>query len=159
MLLIGARKVRGRLDVRIRVIGFGLQILIAAMFCALLTVPATAHPGHVHDTSARVAATALDALIVQASSGDFDQEEQVIAVAAHPLASSCCCCGQNGCCTGSGCNSGTACSSASCGHGGNALVLSHAVRVDPPAEGAAAAHSDQLVAGKTLGPEDRPPRF
>lgn len=143
---------------RIRFIGFGLQMLIAAMFCALLAVPATAHPGHVHDTPASVAAAALDALIVQASSGDFDQHEQVITVAAHPLVTSCCCCGQGGCCTDAGCSSSMVCSSGLCGYGSNALVLSDAVGVVPPAEGAAAALSDRLVAGYTLGPEDRPPR-
>lgn len=143
---------------RIRVIGFGLQMLIAAMFCALLAVPATAHPGHVHDTQARVAAASLDALIAQASWGDFDRNEQVISVAAHPLVSSCCCCGQNSCCNGSGCNAGMICGSGSCGHGGNAFILSHAAHVAPLAKKASAAQSDQIPAGKTLGPDDRPPR-
>lgn len=157
VFLIGARKVRGRLNVHIRFIGFGLQMLIAVMISALLAMPAAAHPGHVHDTPARVAAVTLDALIVQVSSDDFDQQEQVIAIAARPLMSSCCCCGQNGCCTASGCNAGMTCGSGSCGSG-NALVLSHAGYVAPLAKRASAAHSDQILAGKTRGPDDRPPR-
>lgn len=156
---MGARRVRGHLNVRIRVRGFGLQMLIAAMFCTWLAVPATAHPGHVHDTPAPVAATAaLDALIVQARFDEFGEAGQVTAVTAPPLVSSCCCCGQNGCCTGSGCNAGMACGSGSCGHGGSALVLSHSGHVALLAKQASAAYSDQILPGKPLGPDDRPPR-
>ena len=142
---------------RIRFIGFGVQMLIAAMLGALLAVPATAHPEHVHETSARVAAAALDALIVQAGFDEYGEAGQVIAAPAHPVVSSCCCCGQNGCCTGTGCAE-MICGSGSCGQGGNVLVWSHDGHVALLAMKASAAHSDQLLPGKTLGPEDRPPR-
>ena len=144
---------------RIAVITTGFRLLIAAVFCLLLAFPAAAHPGHDHGASPLIAVAALDALIDQPSSCEPGKGQQVIAAPAWTSLTStcCCCCGQSGCCTGSACKGAMACGSGSCGHGG-ALVLLPAARGTPPAKSVGAAPSDQLLAGNTLGPADRPPR-
>lgn len=152
-----ARKSWGYSDVCTPVIGLGLRLLIAAMLCSLLALPAAAHPGHVHDTTVHIVVAAPDTLVKRASSGDVDRGAQVVASAPPTLVFSCCST-QGGCCAGSGCCSGMACGSGSCCHGGSALVLSHAVRVARPAKVAPASRSDRSLAGYAAGPDDRPPR-
>ena len=139
-----------------RVIGSGLRLLIAAALYSLSALPAAAHPGHRHDTTAVIAVAADDTLVSRASSSDVEQGAQVIAAPAPALVSSFCCCGQSGCCASSGCGLGMTCGS--CGASGNALVVSHAVRVASPAKAAIACLSDQLLAGDAASPDDRPPR-
>ena len=144
---------------RTGVIISGLRLLIAAVLCSLLALPAAAHSGHGHDASALTAA--LDALVDRANARDVGSGAQVIAASASALHSSscCCCCGQSGYCEFSGCGSGLACESGSCSHVNGALALLSAARVAPSAKGEVACLSDQLLAGDAPGPDDRPPRL
>lgn len=141
-----------------RVIGSGLRLLVAALLCWLLTLPAAAHFGHGRDMSALIKIATFDVLVDRASSRDASQGARVIAAPAPALVSSCCC-GQSGCCVGSGLGSGMACGPGSCGHGSGALDWSHPVRIEPSAMGAGICLFDQLLAGVAPGPDDRPPRL
>jgi hypothetical protein len=132
-----------------RVIVSGVRLLIAAVLCSLLTMPAAAHPRHDNDASALISVAAPDTLADQATADDVGRGERVIAAPALG------CCGPSDCSTGCAC--GMASGSGTCGHAGGALAFSYAVRIPPSASSAHNSRSEQLLAGEDLCPGDRPP--
>lgn len=155
-MLVRAAKLRteewGHVEVWTRIIVSGVQLLIAAALCTLLTMPVAAHPRHGDDASVLHTVAASDTVADQVTSDDIGRVEQVIAASA----SGSCCCAPNSCSTGCGCAHRAACSSGSCGHAG-ALAFSSIVSVTPSLEVAQGSRSDQFLAGEDLCPGDRPP--
>ena len=156
-MLVRAAKLRteewGHVEVWTRIIVSGVQLLIAAALCTLLTMPVAAHPRHGNDASVLHTVAAPDTVADQVTSDDIGQEEPVIAAPA----SGSCCCAPNSCSTGCGCACGMAGGSGACGHAGGALALSHMVHIAPSARAPHNFRSAQLLAGEDLCPGDRPP--
>ena len=139
-----------------RVIVSGVRLLIAAVLCSLLTVPAAAHSQHGNAASVFLAVAASDTLANQATSADGGRRE--LAIAAPATFDACSCCwGPSNCSTGCGCAYGTACGSGACCHASGALAYSSNVSVTPSLGVAENSRSDQFLAGEDLCPGDRPP--
>jgi len=138
--------------------GSALRLLIAAVLCSLFVLPAAAHPGHGHDTSAPTA-TALNALVEPRNAGHVGQGEHLTAPFAVAFLFSSCCCGQSGSSMGSGCGCGMACGSGSCGHASGVLAAWHVVHIAPAVKGVGACLWGQLQPGDAPGPGERPPRI
>ena len=141
-------------------IGSALRLLIAAVLCSLFVLPAAAHPGHGHDTSAPTA-TALDALVELGNAGNVGQHLTAPFALAFlsSSSSSSCCCRQSGSSVGSGCGCGMAYGSGSCGHASSVLAAWHAVHIAPAVKGVGACLTGQLQPGDAPGPGERPPRI
>lgn len=152
---------RGRTVVCTRDIGSGPRLLMAAVFCWLLALPAAAHPAHPYGTAAFPAVGAGEGSTDRSNSRETQEareEERVIAAYHAALVSSYCCCGQSGGTTGSGCCTGMACAPGSCGHASGALLMSLAVHIETAAKRAGSCLLGQHLAGFVPGPDDRPPR-